>query len=1108
MFFFRLSAFVIRKRATPYLNITGCACMWHFALFRWIRGLLPAFVIILLILISTALIIVTTAGIPAPLIERIERELARREINVKIDKIRIEFLDGFGLVARHIEFFDKVPTPGEEPLVLISRIKLDLSMDSLMKGDFGVKDIKGIEVKGIFVSLPLNEKGKETKVRLELKDLNGDVVFPMPGLADFSQFSWELEGIKFDVQGVLRFQTFEERKSQAQSQAEATPAPRSQEEELASKKNKEERVREIVRVLKYIESVKLSQEEKPSISVKFDVNAQDIPASRVFLTAKAPFVETHGYRFNKVNLEASYQSGTISVENFSFKDRNGELNWEGSYKIQNRYLIGHLNSSLRWNPVLKSFLKDTSLPLGLKLTQGIGISADMRMTLDENTYRPVEWKAFGEMSSRNFQLSGINIQKLSADFSLEKDKYYLDNVRVVLPDSELFGRFLYEEDLVRVHFESNIPLEVYLKLARESGAEINIPADVAISGIPDIKAEARIKLSPDKSLRPAVDVSASVRCRDIAYKNVKFSEITLDAVYRNGEGSIPQLIAKTPDNREFSLSGEYYNDELKFKVSSDLPLNDWYQLISDWKKDIKLPEELVISGIPVIRVEGQVNGLMKKGTPPDIRKIQLSLNCPGIAYRDVDFNSMNMEASYEGGNLNVPELSLTRPNGREVRISGSILNDDLSVNIHSNLLIDEIYKMARDPMVQMHRDYMVYGKAGKLDCTANFKTNIKDFWNFKVTGNASTSDLKYNGVPVESGSTSFEYIPGILTLNDSKIVYIYDNYDMAGKDRTSPAANRGTVLLKKLVNYEKNSTIELVGLDAHAYPEPVLQMFAPHLVPVLKQFRFHEVPYIKGGGMIDIVDPNLSNTDLKITFSTKGKVDYDFLKKPLKMQGASGRLTIRREKLYLDDFAAKLWGGQARGRMGMFVVGKEGYDGSFKFVNCNLKNVGETYGTQFDNAYVNANIDFSMMGGQTKDLKAGGKIELTEGNLLSIPFFGPLSGLFDSVFGFVPGVGDLVGSKISQASCDYYIGNGDFVTKDFVATGSNMKISGIASVNLDKVTLDMSIRVDFKSLIGLILKPISIPFGGLFEFHGVGPLEKPTWSVTPFSGAYSEGQKK
>ena len=1076
--------------------------MRHLALLRWIRGLLPAFVIILLVLISAILIVITTIGIPGPLIRTIERELAKQDIYVRIDKVRVEFFDGFGFVARKIEVFDQTPGPEEKPLVLITRVKTDVSMDSLLKGDIGLKDLKGIELKGIFVSLPFHEGGKASQVRLQMKDLNAEVVFPALGLADITLSANDLEGIEVVMQGRLRF-SLPKGEDKRPRRSELSP-----EQVAQMQSNREKKTRQIVQVLEYIHALKFPEDKKPRIKLKFDFNADDLISGRAFLTVNSPFIGANGYRFNDVNLEASYQSGTISVENFSFRDRMGELKWEGSYLLSNRRLSGRLDSHILWNPVIKAFFNNAPLPLGLKLTQGIGVSAVMKMTLAKDTYIPDEYQVLGELGARNFRVSGLDVRRLSADFSIQNDKYYVDNMKLVLPDSELTGRFLYADDLIRGQISSNIPLETYLTLAREWGTIVDIPRDVTISGIPDIKAEARVKLSPDKMTPPVVDVSATVRCKDIAYKDVKFSRIMLDAVYRNGEGMVPSFVATTEDGRELALSGKYNNKILSVKAKSDLPLGDWYRLISEWKESVTLPEGLVIQWSPEVEVEARVKDILDKDKSPALLDARLSLLCDDISYKEVKFKTVSVTARFDEGNLFIPGVSVTKEDGRGVTVTGELVKDDLKVALKSTLLIGDFNQMFSDPNLQMHSERMVFGKNGKLECEAVFKTNIKDMGNFEVTGSAVTSDLTYNGVPVEQGSTSFRYVPLVLTLNDSKLSFLYPSYDMAGKERKTLRPSRGDMSLKKLINYEKDSTLELVGLDAHAYPELVMQMFAPHLVKDLQPYRIHEVPYITAGAVSDIVDPDLTHTDLKLRFSTKGRVDYDFLKKTLKMSEASGRITIRREKFYMDDFSAKIWEGQAKGRIGAFVAKREGYDGSLKFVNCNLKNVGETFGGKFENAYANANIDFSMMGSKTNDLKASGRIELTEGDLLTIPFFGPLTTVFDGVFGFVPGVGDLVGSRINQASCDYNIVNGDLVTQNFLATGSNMKITGVATVNLDKISLNMSIRVNFKGFLGILLKPISIPFGGLFEFRGEGPLENPSWYPTPFSGAYSEGKKK
>jgi hypothetical protein len=109
--------------------------------------------------------------------------------------------------------------------------------------------------------------------------------------------------------------------------------------------------------------------------------------------------------------------------------------------------------------------------------------------------------------------------------------------------------------------------------------------------------------------------------------------------------------------------------------------------------------------------------------------------------------------------------------------------------------------------------------------------------------------------------------------------------------------------------------------------------------------------------------------------------------------------------------------------------------------------------------------------------------------------FGPLTPLIGGVLnderaGF---------QQAKNAFCTFKIQDGILSTNDFQTSTSSLNFAGDGTVNLNERTIDMTMRMNARGLLGLITLPLR-PFSGLFQFHGTGPLKDPQWEsmkVTP-----------
>jgi hypothetical protein len=113
--------------------------------------------------------------------------------------------------------------------------------------------------------------------------------------------------------------------------------------------------------------------------------------------------------------------------------------------------------------------------------------------------------------------------------------------------------------------------------------------------------------------------------------------------------------------------------------------------------------------------------------------------------------------------------------------------------------------------------------------------------------------------------------------------------------------------------------------------------------------------------------------------------------------------------------------------------------------------------------------------------------------------FGPLSPLVSGVVndrraGF---------ERAKNAFCNFKIKDGILSTRDFQTSTTSLTFAGDGSVDLKERTLDMTMRMNARGLLGLITLPLR-PFYGMFQFRGTGPLKDTKWENVMFTAPPEE----
>ena len=1143
--------------------------MWHSSFIRWLRALLPTFLMTIGALLLTLFIVLSSAGLPPQIIAMIEKELMGQGFPIKIDKIRLEALNGFGFVARQAKVYApedlKEGAISEEatPFLEISRLTLDINWIDLLSADFTWRDINKLEIKGLKINYPLfslTEKENPLPDYLSIENLNATLLLPEAQKLDIASLQFEWEQIQFQFSGSLLLPAPPIKKAQLPN-----TEPRRYVGDT-TKKSDDTWKKSLQQVILSLRELKF-KDQKPLLNVHFQTELENWQDSRLVAQLTAPFIAYKGYVFKEIDLKTHYESGVFAINSFHFSDGLGSFNAQGRYTPLNQTLIAQFSSSLRLLSLYEVFVDETPLPYGLKFQTPIKTQAEVELRLNPYTYALAELKVIGNVDSKNIRFAGQQVEELSANFSLKIPRnnpndfhFFIDKLLLKLPDGSLTGSFMKEESTWRAQCKSSLSLDFLKRLAVELNIESEELNALTVSGTPLCEATFFWQKAQNPLYAPEISLKGQLQTEELSFKDSLCKNTSLsfnftqkqeekeaaplarllsaslkgdDLVYK--ETKAQNLLLEIETALDFSSEKSLQDGQLQLKLeaqslqlSSGLKATDFHaktkikgvSLLKHYElgwpvspsapKDFFLQLEIDSQELSYEDWQGQELSLSTQLSGPIedslfSREMQAKLTLQGtsLAYKGQTFHDISLQAQNEQALFKIQDFSLKNSLGQQLVASGSYEEGLIHFSLESNFYLATVAALIPDdPNVDMHHQRVVMGPKGTLNVSAKGYYNLLGEQDYQVTGVAKASDFLYNHVPLEAASCAFESKPGITNIFNPELVFLYDTYALLDKTRYSPRPKKGTLKAEKISHDIQTGVLTIKALSGQAYPEPLLNMFAPHVGQILQTIRFHAMPYLTANGQIDILNPDQRNLDLKVLVRTpkNGQTDYDFLNGTLQVKDLKSTIHLLKNKVTLYPFTGNIWEGRMEGHLSAYIAEKEGYEGNFIFQGCDLKPVGETYKVNFGSARTNAYAHFNMPGHQLNDLKAKGRIELTEGNLLSIPFFGPLSPLFDSVFGFIPGVGNLMGSKINQASCNFNIEKGFFKTQDFLAQGKNINIKGNAAIDLEKSLLNMNIRVDLKSLIGLILSPITLPFGGLFEFHGQGPLMTPKWSINPFSG--------
>jgi hypothetical protein len=468
------------------------------------------------------------------------------------------------------------------------------------------------------------------------------------------------------------------------------------------------------------------------------------------------------------------------------------------------------------------------------------------------------------------------------------------------------------------------------------------------------------------------------------------------------------------------------------------------------------------------------------------------LMAENLRFQGHSASRVETDVAWNGENVFLDNLVVTRPDGTlrgRLLAKPDMVRYDVSTDLRKGVWQGFFDK---HPLGKVLADFSDREDT-KVNARVTGRINRHDKDDWIATGEARATHMAYKGTPFREAEVKMTLNHNFLDFTEGEVEFDYANYAMR-KEHGGPMTGRAKV---DRVRWNREpGTLVLEGIEGNFWPAPVLRCFLPKVADHLEEYRFHTTPKLSGGGVIGLFERGAGKTDFRVNGSTPGQVSYKFVGKDLLLSGLKTKVQVKPRSTEVRDLSFDVFDGPMRGKFDILPgEGRMRVKGELDWTRLSMPELSTACGFEKKaKGLVTGRIEFEHHGEAAAGLNGDGLIALEEGELFSVPIFGPLSPVLSAVLanrkaGF---------QEARDAFCTFNVKEGVLRTDDFLTTTPSLVFTGDATADLNRTTLDMTIRMNARGLLGVITLPLK-PFYGLFQFRGTGPMKEPKWDNVMFT---------
>jgi len=568
----------------------------------------------------------------------------------------------------------------------------------------------------------------------------------------------------------------------------------------------------------------------------------------------------------------------------------------------------------------------------------------------------------------------------------------------------------------------------------------------------------------------AVEKNGHVIDEVAAEGNLTGSLITLNSVHATDAHGI----------FEGRVDYDIHGREGRFDGTSSLNVP---QLLKSW---LGLPtlQDITFGGGQSLEAEGDF-----KVDRDGVAQVRMTghARCTAVVLHGMPFDLIEGSFSWRDGEAYLRDVRLVRPDGEA---SGKVMIQWPLVRLALKTTLPiAVYRpfFVGQPLEQVLTDFGQRANASvQVALEGGFDATDKQSW--ALSGSGHVKNVTYRGVPVDSAQCKMSLSSHALDFSDGTVVFNYQDYPLR-KAFAGPAS--GTVHAGRVRYDNSNKTVAIEDVVGSIWAAPVLRMFAPGIADSLEIYRFHRPPRLTASGIIDVTSQG--RTAMTVGFRSKDPVEYVFLGKNLTLEQSSGKVGIRGSTVLVDDLEVVTFDGPVAASV--HVLNSRKITGEFSWTDLSMSAINAAYGLNMrGGGALTGRLDFGFIQDKLETMNGIGLISVQQSELFSAPVLGPLSSLLAAILGDRHAGFE----RAHTAFCTFTIRDGILHTSDFRTSTTSLVFAGDGWVDLKNRTLDMTLRVDARGLLGIVTLPLR-PFYGLFQFRGTGPLAKPEWNNAAFT---------
>jgi hypothetical protein len=608
----------------------------------------------------------------------------------------------------------------------------------------------------------------------------------------------------------------------------------------------------------------------------------------------------------------------------------------------------------------------------------------------------------------------------------------------------------------------------------------------------------------DRSSPPRVTISldgdleqqGSLRCRaslesaSLSTARYSLENLYVDSVYENGILTISDLHA---NDRRGTITGraDYALGERsgRFTLESGLDLPEALRALAP---DLPATQLVSLNQPPQVSASGSFK-LPGEGGGLDLR-VAGHAECGSLRVKKFTFTEASTDFSWQNGDLFLRDLHLTHKSGK---IDGKLMlsTDDIRFQFLSSLPA-EIFQpfFAGKVLGNVLAKFTTMTEATEIALELEGTVSRSDPHQWACWGRGEVFNLAFAGVPAHRAKASLALNTLELRFEDIEIDFDYRAYPLR---RAHDGPEKGSLRAASIVYDRPGHLLTLKDIRGTAWPAPVLRLFSVPLAEQLEAYRFHAPPEIQAGGVIGLAAAS-GATDFTTRFKSDASADYLLADADLRLAQPSGVVRVRNQGVEINDLKFSLFRGDVEGSLNFPRGDPATFKADLSWNKISLNEAVLAWGIARNNhsavpGVVTGRAEIAGTIGKATTYNGSGLLALKDGELFSVPMFGPLTPLIAGVLGKKAGF-----QRAQDAFMTFNVKNGLLRTNDFQTSTTSLVFTGDGTLTLADRQLDFIMRMNARGLLGIITLPLR-PFYGLFQFHGTGPLSDPTWTNVRFT---------